>query len=224
MEHRGARLPEALDGQLVQAERALAPAEDDEHRPGRRKAEQLASRIARHGARAGRDRPSRDPVLRPALALDREREEDALGEGGRQPVRETDMRVGFHQRRRDAEPRCRVDHRAGHVPTTSEHHVGPAAAQDLLAGAGRSECAPERAGLRDARPARQPRDAKRVELVAGVRNEPRLDATRRPGERHACPARYERLRDRQRRRDVADCSPGCDQAPKLLLVRHRLRC
>ena len=96
MEHRGTRPPEALDGQLVQAPRPLASAEDDEHRPVGRKAEQPTTFSAGHGPRAGGDRPARDLVLRPALALDRKREEDALRERGRQAVRETDMRIGLH--------------------------------------------------------------------------------------------------------------------------------
>ena len=62
--------------------------------------------------------------------------------------------------------------------------------------------------------------AERVELVAALRNEPRLDAIRRPGERHLHAALPQRLRDCERRGDVTDRSPGRDQTPQLSLLLH----
>ena len=63
-------------------------------------------------------------------------------------------------------------------------------------------------------------DAERIEGVAAFRNEPRLDAIRRPGERHFHPACAQRFRYCERRGDVTDRSAGCDQAPELLLLCH----
>ena len=66
--------------------------------------------------------------------------------------------------------------------------------------------------------------AERVELVAGLRNEPRFDAIRRPGERHVYAAARQRVGDRERGQHVACRPPGCDQAPKLPLHCHAERC
>ena len=117
-----------------------------------------------------------------------------------------------------------VDHRPGDVASAAEHDVGLPLAQDPPATSRRTHRSPERASLRKTRPARQPRDLESVELEARFRNEPRLDAIRRPGERHVDVALHERLRDCERRQHVAGGSPGCDQALELLLLHHVLRC
>src|SRR5436190_413890 len=83
----------------------------------------------------------------------------------------------------------------------------------LLAGAAPRAC---RRILRARRPD--------VVLVARLRNQPRFDAIRRPGERHVNAALRQRVRDRDRRQDVTGRPPGCDQAPKLPLHRHAERC
>ncbi len=67
-------------------------------------------------------------------------------------------------------------------------------------------------------------DAKRVELEARLRNEPRFDAIRRPGERHVHAALRQRFRDCDRRQHVSCRPPGCDQAPTLPLCCHDERC
>jgi hypothetical protein len=94
------------------------------------------------------------------------------------------MRVGLAERAGDpVEPRGQ-HHRPGHVAAGAEHGVGLAAPKDATASERCSERPPRRASELDAGPARQARDGERVELVAVLRNEPRLDAIRRPGERH----------------------------------------
>ncbi len=59
-----------------------------------------------------------------------------------------------------------------------------------------------------------------VERVAALRNEPRLDAIRRPGERHRHAAVAQRLRHRERRGDVPHRPAGRDQAPQLSVLFH----
>ena len=71
---------------------------------------------------------------------------------------------------------------------------------------------------------RQPGDGEGVELVALLRNEPRLDAIRRPGERHQPSPPSQGFGDGQCRRDVSDRPAGRDQEPQLPLVRHHGRC
>jgi len=64
----------------------------------------------------------------------------------------------------------------------------------------------------------------RVELEARFRNEPRLGAIRRPGERHRDSASDERLRHGQRRHDVAGGPARRDQTLERSLLRHVPRC
>ena len=97
-------------------------------------------------------------------------------------------------------------------------------AHDARAGAGGAAGDGERPDEREAGPAREPRDPEGVELEARLRDEPRLGALRRPGERHLHPATPELLRDRERGQHVAGRPPGRDQAPRLPLDRHSLRC
>ena len=155
--------------------------------------------------------------------MDRKREEDAPRERHREPVREPEVRVGLHDRRRHAPPRRREHHRPGDVPAAAEDDVGAARRENPAAGGRRATREQDRANERRRRPTRQPGDPERVELVACVRNELRLDAIRRPGERHVHAAPAERLRHRERRQHVAGRSPGGDQAVKLALFRHDFR-
>ena len=74
------------------------------------------------------------------------------------------------------------------------------------------------------RTTRQPGDGEGVELVPLLRNEPRLDAIRRPGERHEPAPPPQRFRDGECRRDVSHRPAGRDQEPQLPLVRHHGRC
>ena len=134
------------------------------------------------------------------------------------------MRVGLGERARDPlEPRGQ-HHRPRDEAAGAEYCVRLAAAEDGAAGDRRRERPAQRAHLLRAEPARQPGDRERVELVAVLRNEPRLDAIRRPGERHQPAPPPQRLRDGQRRRDVSDRPSGRDQEPQLPLVRHHGRC
>ena len=59
-----------------------------------------------------------------------------------------------------------------------------------------------------------------VERVPVLRNEPSLDAIRRPGERHRHSALAQRFRHCERRGEMSDRPPGRDQAPKLSLFVH----
>ena len=120
------------------------------------------------------DRAPGDAVLLPAEALDREREEDAVGERRREPVREPEVRVRLCQRRRHVlEPR-REHHRPRDEAAAAEHDVRPAPRDDSAAG---DRCADRSRQSRqelEPRPAWEARDAKGVELVARLRHEPRL--------------------------------------------------
>ena len=66
----------------------------------------------------------------------------------------------------------------------------------------------------------KPGDRERVELVTRLRNQPRLDAVGRPGERHRHAAGAQRLRDCERRPDVTAGSPGRDHAHELRRRAH----
>ncbi len=138
-----------------------------------------------------------------------------------EPVREAEMSVRLRHRRWDPPSPRREHHRTGDVTARAEDDVRPPPRKDRAA---RSRCAerePNGAYERHARPPRKARDAERVELVAPLRNELRLDAIRRPGERHFDVAVAERLRHRERRRDVSDRPARRYQAPKLSLLLHR---
>ena len=134
------------------------------------------------------------------------------------------MRVRLGQRAGDSlEPR-RQHHRPCDVTAGSEHDVGLPAAEDPTARGRSGERPPHRAHELGARTPRETGDGEGVELVALLRNEPRLDAIRRPGEGHQSAASPQRLRDGHRRRDVSDRPAGRDQEPQLPLVRHYGRC
>ena len=135
--------------------------------------------------------------LRPAIGNARK---TRSRERRREPVREPEVRVGLGQRRRDPPPPRREHHRPGDVAAAAEHDVGPAPREDPRAGArARDRRAASARASASAGPPREARDAEGVELVARLRNEPRLDAIRRPGERHLHAARAQRLRDCERR-------------------------
>ena len=157
--------------------------------------------------------------------VDREREEDASRERGREPVREAEVRVGLGQRRRDpARPRGE-HHRPADVAAAAEDDVRPAAREDLPARERRPAGERERPEQRQARLAREAGDVERVELEAGFRNELRLEPIRRPGEGHPYAAAAQGFGDGDRRRHVTARSPGRDHARELAVRLHpRSRC
>ena len=213
MQHRRPRVAVRLDGEVVQAARAGERAEEREHGPALGQAEATAALVLRDAAMLGRDRPAGDAVLGSVAAGDLVGEEDAPRERRREPVREPEMGIGLRQRGGHLPPPRRIDHRPGHVAAAAEDDVRPAALQDRRAGARRAARPEQRADERDRRPAREAGDLERVELVAGLGDEPSLDAIRRPGERHRDAALAKRCRDRERREHVTGCSAGRDQAP-----------
>ena len=147
-------------------------------------------------------------------------EKEPLHERRREPVREAEVRVRLGQRGRNAaEPRGE-HHRPADVAAAPEYDVGPPASRMRRHETRRR--GGERKRAHELRPgtAREARDAEGVERVSALRNEPRLDAIRRPGERHFHPARAQRFRHRERRRDVTHRPPGRDQAPQLSLLCH----
>ena len=131
------------------------------------------------------------------------------------------MRVGLGQRGRHALAAGGDQHRPRHVAAGSENDVRLAPLQDSPAGERRPPREESGAKLRQPRPPGQPRHTERVELVARVRNEPRFDAIRRPGERHGCSAGAQGLRHGERGQDVTRGPPGRDQAAKLAVGSHR---
>ncbi len=134
------------------------------------------------------------------------------------------MRVRLRDRSGDSPPRGREHHRAADEAARAEHDVGLASREDPVARGGRGERVQERVRLRQPGPPGQPAHAKGVELEAGLRNEPRLGALWRPGERHSRAAVAQRLPDRERGQHVAGCSPGRYQARWRVVLRHRPRC
>ena len=126
------------------------------------------------------------------------------------------MRVGLRERRREAQRGGGEHHRPGDVAAGAEDDVGSAA------GAGsrgrRRGAAPARSSARTSAgegwrgKAADPED---VELVAGLRDEPRLDPIRRPGERHEHSPLAQRVRYCERGQDVPCRPAGRDHAPKL---------
>ena len=111
-----------------------------------------------------------------------------------QAVREPEVCVRLGQRSRNASQPRRDDHRPCDVAAAPEHDVRPAAREDTQTRGGRGGGETERAEEPRAGTARHAHDAEGVEGVAALRNEPRLDAIRRPGERHFHPARAQCFR------------------------------
>ena len=214
-----------LDGEVVEAARACESAEEGDHRPVRRQIEATASLLLRDAAVVGRDRPPGDAVLGAVAAGDPVGEEDSARERRREPVREPEMRVRLRERGGELPPPGGVDHRPGDVAAAAEDDVRPALLEDRATRPGRTAGADQRPEQRRRRRAWKAGDLERVELVAGGRDEPSLDAIRRPGERHADAAVAQRLRHRERRQDVPGCSAGGDQGSQLARGRvHRQRC
>ena len=133
-----------------------------------------------------------------------------------EPVRETEMRVRLGQRAGDP---LDAGRRAPSVRRRSRRlraRRRAAATKDRAARGRRGErpsCSAHELGVRTPR---ETGDGEGVELVAPLRYEPRLDAIRRPGERHQTAPPPQHLRDCERRRDVSDRPARRDQAPKLL--------
>ncbi len=214
-----------LDRQLVEALCAGARAEDAENLAVRRKAEPCPRLRPWHRPRTRGDRPPDDQVLGRPVPVELIGEEDSLGERRGEPVGETEMRVRLRQRRREPHRRSGDNHRPGDEAARAEDDVGPPPLQDPAAFANGAARANDRAHELEARAARQRRDPERVELEPGLGNEARLNAIRRPGERHGGSAVAKRLADCDRRKHVSGCSSCCDQAPGRSLLGHgRPRC
>ncbi len=131
-----------------------------------------------------RNRAPHDAVLRTLAAGNRIREEDPTCKGSGEPVGEAEMGVGLGQRGRyPAQPRGE-HHRSGDVASRSEHHVRPSSGEDAGARERRTHRTDERTQEADSGTSRETGDREGVELVARFRNQPRLDAIWRPGERH----------------------------------------
>ena len=168
----------------------------------------------RHALVGAGNGPAGHPVLASVPLRQVVGEEDAPRERRRQPVREPEVGVGLGQRGRDAQRAGREHHRAGDVAAAAEDDVRSAPAQDPDAGCRRQPGPDERPQERNGRPPREARDRERVERVAVRRDEPSLDAIRRPGERHQHAALAQRLRHRERRQHVACRSAGRDETPE----------
>jgi hypothetical protein len=134
------------------------------------------------------------------------------------------MRVGLRERSGNAAQPGGEHLRSRGVTAAAEHDVGPSARDDSSARDRRGGSEPGRANEPDAGTPWEPGHPERVERVPTLRNEPSLDAIRRPGEGHRHPPRAQRFRHRERRGDVPHRSPGRDQSPQLSLRRHHGRC
>ena len=148
-----------------------------------------ASACEHAAMRAGTGRPV-TRYLRAVPAVDRVREEDATRERRREPVGEPEMGVGLRQRGGDFRAPGGVAPSARRRSRRRRGRRRAAALQDRARrrrGA-RPARISERASATDGRRGK-PGDRERVELVAGLGDEPSLDAIRRPGERHADAAR-----------------------------------
>ena len=147
--------------------------------------------------------------------VDRVCEEHALRERHSEPVREPEMGVGLRQRRGNAAQARGEHHRPGDVAAASEDDIRTTPGEDAIAGERCSHRPTDGPHEPEADPSREARDRERVELEAGLRNELRLDAVARPGERHRHSARAKHLCDCERGPDVP-CRPSRrDHAPKL---------
>ena len=146
--------------------------------------------------------------------MDRVCEEHALRERHREPVREPEMGVGLRQRGRNAAQARGEHHRPGDVAAASEDDIRTTPRENAIAGERRSRRPTDGPHEAESDPPREPGDRERIELEAGLRNELRLDAVARPGERHRQSARAKYLGDCERRPDVP-CRPSRrDHAPK----------
>ena len=167
---------------------AAAPcsSEDEQRRPSCG-SPNLRRFLARHGRGGSQDRPPDDAVLRRRDDPEVVRQVHTLREPLRQPVREPEVGIGFGDRRRDPLAPRREHHRPADVATGTEHDVGTPPLQDPAARGG----APGRdrtRGRARRRSAAGARSSEEVDLVPGVRDQPRFDAIRRSGEGHLHPS------------------------------------
>ena len=134
------------------------------------------------------------------------------------------MGVGLRQRGGNAAQARGEHHRTGHVATTAEDDIRTTPGEDPMAGEGRPHRPTDGPHEPESDPSREAGDGERVELEAGLRNELRLDAVSRPGERHRHSARAQHLCDCERGPDVS-CRPSRrDHAPKPWRPVHSRRC
>ena len=217
-------LPERVDGELVQRLRAGEPAEHREHGTVRREPEARAALVSRRLRDARRGRSPDDAILATVAPGDRVGEEDAPSEGRGEPVREAEVRVRLGQRGGDPAQARGQHHRACDVAAPAEDDVRPPAREDPAARERRPHRLGERAHQPEAESAREARDREGVELEARLRNEPRLDAVGRPGERHRHSALAQRFGDGERGPNVPGCPARRDHAPKIRRPFHSRRC
>ena len=154
---------------------------------------------------------------RPGIAVG---EEDATRKRRCEAIREPEVCVGLRERSRNAPQPRRQHHGACDVASTAEHDVGSPLRKDSAAREGRSNRLRERSYQAEPDAPRKSRDRERVELEARLRNELRLDAVGRPGERHCHSARAQRFRDCESGPDVTGCPSRRDHAPKLRRPFH----
>lgn len=134
------------------------------------------------------------------------------------------MRIGLGERRRNPTQTSGEHHRSSDITARTENDVGSATGKDTGARNRRTHGMSEGANEAEADSPRETGYRKRVELEACVRNQLRLDAAARPGERHRHSALAQRFGDRERRPDVPCRSPGRDQARELGRPFHSRRC
>ena len=211
-------------GELVERLRACEPAEDRHDRRVQRKAEARSGRVALDPEMSPRNGPADDAVLRPVAPGDLVREEHAACERCGQAIGETEVGVGFRECGRDAPEPRREHHGPRDVPASAQDDVRPAASEDAEAREWSANGLDQRPYESEPEPAREARDRERVELESGLRNQPRLDAVGRPGERHPGPLVAQRFRDGERRANVPCGSSRCDQAHELRRLVHSRRC
>ena len=170
--------------------------------------------------------PSDDPVLRARPARDLVGEEHPPCER----ARPAGSRARGARPPRSAPPECRAAGRRAPSARRRSHlrrarrraGAAPGSPGRRTARARRCQHGPQRA--RGESSAREAGDRERVELEAGFRNQPRLDAVGRPGERHRHAALAKRLRDCEGGPDVTGRSPGRDHAHELRRLVHSRRC
>src|SRR5207302_10189510 len=102
---------------------------------------------------------------------DRRCEKDPPRKRSREPIRESEVSVRFEESRRRPPERGRKHHWARNVAARAEHDVRPAPAKDPQTRSRSDRRRRQGASERDSGLPRQSRAAKRVELVAGLRNE-----------------------------------------------------
>ena len=209
MQHRGTGLRPRIHRELVQRPGAGETPSTITTGPSAGKPKWRASSLLPGTCAVGMGRPTTRYFgpFRPSIGYARKTPvRERLGKA----VRQTDVRVSFGEGG-ESDGAARQHHRAPTYPPGPENDVRPSPAEDPQCGEG-PRGADERAELAQPRPARQARDREGVQLVARLRNQLRLDAPGRPGERHVRSARSQRVGDGERRPHVSGCPAGCDQA------------